>query len=411
MTFRTKYQLTIHLPYLNAILQQHTGYRINRILISLPTEFMKIGVNTRFLLKNKMEGFGWYTYETMLRITQQHPEHEFIFFFDRPFDEKFIFSDNITPVIVHPPARHTILQKIWFDYSITRALKKYECDIFVSPDGYLSLRAELPQLAVIHDLNFEHNPQDVPKDVLKFFKKRFPLFAKKAARICTVSNFSKKDIMETYGISADKIDVTYNGVSPLYKVIEESIKQEIREKHTEGKPYIVFVGAIHKRKNVQRLIEAYKKLKKDEKIPHHLLLVGEPMWNSEAIELEPEMKEFIHFTGHVSINDLAEIMGSATCLAFVSYFEGFGIPLVEAMQSGVPILAGNKTSLPEIGGDAVLYCDPYSVESIQSQLHLLLSDEKLRNSLIEKGLERAKDFSWDYTARDLWLAIGKIIDN
>src|SRR5690554_2062147 len=106
---------------------------------------MRIGINARFLLKNKMEGFGWYTYETMLRITQQHPEHEFIFFFDRPFDQKFIFSNNITPVVVNPPARHPILQIIWFDYAIPRALKKYKCDVFVSTDGYLSLKTDLPQ--------------------------------------------------------------------------------------------------------------------------------------------------------------------------------------------------------------------------------------------------------------------------
>jgi len=358
-----------------------------------------------------MEGFGWYTYETLLRITQQHPEHEFIFFFDRAFDEKFIFSDNITPVVVHPPARHPILQKIWFDYSITRALKKYACDVFISPDGYISLRAELPQLAVIHDLNFEHNPQDIPETVLKFFKKRFPLFAKKAARICTVSNFSKEDIIKTYGIAAEKIDVTYNGVSPVFKIVNEDKQLKIRKKYTQGKPYILFVGAIHKRKNVQRLIEAYKNLKTSENIPHHLLIVGEPMWNSQEIKVDEEMKPFTHFTGHVSLESLAEIMGSATCLAFVSYFEGFGIPLLEAMQTGVPVLAGNRTSLPEIGGDAVLYCNPYSVESIQTQLYLLLSDEKLREDLIKKGLERAKDYSWDFTARDLWLAVEKMIGN
>lgn len=370
---------------------------------------MRIGVNARFLLKNKMEGFGWYTYETLLRITQKHPEHEFIFFFDRPFDQKFIFSDNITPVVVNPPARHPVLQIIWFDYAIPIMLKKYKCDIFVSTDGYLSLKTDLPQLTVMHDLNFEHNPQDLPKNALKFLKKRFPMFAKRADRICTVSQFSKDDIVKTYDIPEEKIDVTYNGVSPVFRVIKEDIKQEIRNQYTNGKPFIVFVGAIHKRKNVQRLIEAYKNLKFENNISHHLLIVGEPMWNSQAIEVEEEMKAFIHFTGHVSLDALAEIMGSATCLAFVSYFEGFGIPLVEAMQAGVPVLAGNKTSLPEIGGDAVLYCNPYSVESIQNQLYLLLSDEDLREELIEKGLKRAKDFSWDYTARDLWNAILKVI--
>lgn len=370
---------------------------------------MRIGINTRFLLKHKMEGFGWYTYETMLRITQQHPEHEFIFFFDRPYDKKFIFSNNITPVVVNPPTRHPILQVIWFDYAIPRALKKYKCDVFVSPDGYLSLKSDVPQLAVIHDLNFEHNPDDLPKHVLKFLKTRFPLFAKKADQICTVSHFSKKDIIKTYKIPEEKIEVTYNGVSPIFKVIEPKEKLKIQQKYTAGNPYIIFVGAIHKRKNIQRLIEAYTQLKAEKAIPHHLLIVGEPMWKSQVVTIDEAMKKYIHFTGYTSLEVLAKVMGSASCLAFVSYFEGFGIPMVEAMQAGVPVLSGNKTSLPEIGGDAVLYCDPYAVESIQNQLYLLLSDEELRTSLIEKGLHRAKQFSWDFTARDLWISIEKML--
>ncbi|WP_417266469.1 glycosyltransferase family 4 protein [Brumimicrobium sp.] len=372
---------------------------------------MRIGINARFLLKNKMEGFGWYTYETMLRITQQHPEHEFIFFFDRPFDQKFIFSNNITPVVVNPPARHPILQIIWFDYAIPRALKKYKCDVFVSTDGYLSLKTDLPQLTVIHDLNFEHNPSDLPKSALKFLKKRFPLFAQRADRICTVSHFSKADIIDTYGIEADKIDVTYNGVSPVFQQIQTEEKIKVQQEFTAGHPYVLFVGAIHKRKNLQRLIEAYSKLKSKGAIPHHLLIVGESMWKSQTIKVDENMKSFIHFTGHVSLDRLAKIMAGADCLSFVSYFEGFGIPLVEAMQSGVPVLAGNLTALPEIGEDAVLYCDPYSVDSITSQLKVILTDKDLRDELIAKGLERAKAFSWDYTARDLWKAVEKIIDH
>ncbi|HZH86418.1 MAG TPA: glycosyltransferase family 1 protein [Brumimicrobium sp.] len=370
---------------------------------------MRIGVNTRFLLKNKMEGFGWYTYETMLRITQQHPEHEFVFFFDRPYDAKFVFSENIIPVVVHPPTRHPILQIIWFDYAIPKALKKYKCDAFVSTDGYLSLKSDLPQLTVMHDLNFEHNPSDLPKNALKFLKKRFPLFARRADRICTVSNFSKNDIVDTYGIPAEKIDVTYNGVSPIFKVIQAEEKIKVQQKYTKGKPYIIFVGAIHKRKNIQRLIEAYSKLKSEGAIPHHLLIVGEPMWKNQTIKVSEDMKASIHFTGHVSLDVLAKIMAGADCLAFVSYFEGFGIPLVEAMQSGVPVLAGDRTSLPEVGGDAALYCNPYSVNSITEKLKLILSDEALREDLISKGLERAQLYSWDYTARDLWLAIEKIL--
>lgn len=369
---------------------------------------MRIGVNARFLLKKKMEGFGWYTYETMSRITRQHPEHEFVFFFDRPYDDSFVFSDNITPVVLPPPARHPILQVIWFDWSIKKALKKHKCDVFVSPDGYLSLTTDVPQLGVLHDLNFEHHPEDLPQGLLKFLKKRFPLFARKAERLCTVSEYSKYDIVKTYGIPEDKIDVTHNGAAEAFKPVRAEERQSTRNKYTEGKPFILFVGAIHKRKNIKRLIEAYKNLKKSTDLAHHLLLVGEPMWKSESIQVEEEFKKFIHFTGHLKLDELAAITGSADCLAFVSYFEGFGIPIVEAMRAGTPVLAGNKTSLPEIGGDAVHYCDPFSVEDIELQLIELLSNKELQETLIEKGLERAKQFTWDNTAKDLWKAIEKM---
>lgn len=369
---------------------------------------MRIGVNTRFLLKHKMEGFGWYTYETMLRITQRHPEHKFIFFFDRAFDEKFIFSENIIPVVVHPFTRHPLLIKIWFDYSIKRALKKYKCDAFISPDGYLSLTTQVPQLAIMHDLNFEHNPEDLPKNSLRFYKERFPLFAKKAARICTVSHYSKEDIVKTYGIDPEKIDVTYNGVSSLFHVLSEKEKAAAREQFVGGNPYIVFVGAIHRRKNLQRLLQAFKIMKETTAIPHHILIIGEPMWRSQQFKIDESIQLFVHFTGHLSIEKLTFAMGGADCLTFVSYFEGFGIPLLEAMKSGVPVLAGNKTSLPEVGGEAAVYCDPYSVRDIKEQLVRLLTDEELRKMQIEKGLVRAKEFSWDKTADALWKAFEKI---
>ena len=178
---------------------------------------MRIAVNTRFLLPKKMEGFGWYTFETISRIVKKHPEHEFYFFFDRPFDKKFIFASNVTPVVLNPPARHPILFKIWFDRSVTKALKKYQCDAFISPDGYLSLKTNVPQLGVIHDLNFEHHPKDIPASALKYLKNYFPKFAQKADRLCTVSEYSKQDIVKSYGIDPKKIDVTHNGVSDIFR--------------------------------------------------------------------------------------------------------------------------------------------------------------------------------------------------
>lgn len=358
-----------------------------------------------------MEGFGWYSYETLKRITQNHPEHQFIFFFDRPFDPKFIFADNIEPVVLRPPARHPVLFKIWFNISVTRALKKYKADLFFSPDGYLSLKTDVPQIGVIHDLNFEHYPEDLPAWPRKYLKTHFPLFAKKAAHIMTVSEFSKQDIVRRYGISPQKITAAYNGASHHFKPLSADDQKLVLKEFTEGFPFIVFVGALHPRKNVVRLLQAFDQFKSATKSETRLLIVGENLWRSKKIQI-PELKYKNHvvFTGHQPIDKLAKIVGAAKFMAFVSYFEGFGIPIAEAMQAGCPVLCGDKTSLPEVGGDAAIYCDPFNLNSISEGLTELDSNDTLRNDLIQKGLERSKLFSWDITAKKIWKEIAKFID-
>ncbi|MFT5779456.1 MAG: glycosyltransferase involved in cell wall biosynthesis [Crocinitomicaceae bacterium] len=374
---------------------------------------MRIAVNTRFLLPTKMEGFGWYTNEIVKRLVQNHPEHTFIFFFDRPYDERFIFGTNVEPVVLKPQARHPILFKIWFNHSVTRALKKHRADIFYSPDGYLSLKTEIPQISVIHDINFEHYPEDLPKSPRVYLRKFFPKFAEKARHIITVSEASKKDICTTYGQPSDKITVSWNGASEVFQPISDSEKQKIRDQYTNGKPFLLFVGALHPRKNLKRLLEAYScLLKSDPDCPYELIIVGEALWKRSGFETEFDeaLKKRVHFTGHLALEQLARVMASATVFTFVPYFEGFGIPLVEAMRSGTPILAGNKSSLPEVGGDAVLYCDPFDVQDIFEKLTQILSDEALRETLIQKGLERSKLFSWDDSAKKVWEVIANSVE-
>ena len=140
---------------------------------------MKIAINTRFLLPTKLEGFGWFTHEVTKRIAEQHPEHEFFFFFDRKYEDKFVYAKNVTPVVINPPARHPFLYYLWFEFGVKRALKKYNIDVFFSPDGYLSLKTEVKQIPVIHDLSFLHYPKDIPFFNRKYVKYFFPKFAKK----------------------------------------------------------------------------------------------------------------------------------------------------------------------------------------------------------------------------------------
>lgn len=373
---------------------------------------MRIAINTRFLLPNKMEGFGWYTYEIVSRMVKNHPEHEFIFFFDRPFDEKFIFADNVTPVVLSPQARHPFLFYLWFEFAIKRALKKYKADLFFSPDGYLSLSSKIKQVAVIHDINFEHNPKDVGWLVRKYLKSFFPKFARKAEHIITVSNYSKTDIVKSYNIHDSKITSIWNGASNEFKQISEKEKRSVQVKYSNGKPYFLFVGALSPRKNLKRLIKAFDTFKTDNpRSDYQLVIVGEELWknSSSDIEISDNIKNQIHFTGHVALKELALIMGGASIFTFISYFEGFGIPLVEAMKCGTPILSGDRTSLPEIADDAALYCNPFNVEEITEKLNELASNVNLQNELSLKGIERSKLFSWDKAADQTWDVINSIL--
>ncbi len=372
---------------------------------------MRIAINTRFLLPDKMEGFGWYTFEIVKRMVENHPEHDFIFFFDRPFDKRFVFGSNVTPIVLNPPARHPVLFRVWFNYSVKRALKKHKADLFFSPDGYLSLKSGVPQIAVIHDLNFEHHPEDIPVSARNYLKKYFPRFAKKAAHIITVSEYSKQDICTTYGIDPAKITVSWNGASDVFRPLDEDEQKLVRSTYADGKKYLLFVGALHPRKNVKRLIEAYSKLvHADTSFPYELVIVGEALWKraDNDLQMDDATKKHIHFTGHLSLEELARVMGSASIFTFVPYFEGFGIPLVESMRCGTPILSGNLTSLPEVAGDAALYCDPMDVDNIAQQLQKLCSDESLRKQLAQRGLERSTQFSWDRSAENVWEVIDQL---
>ncbi|MCO5275040.1 MAG: glycosyltransferase family 4 protein [Flavobacteriales bacterium] len=372
---------------------------------------MRIAVNTRLLLPGKLEGIGWFAQETLSRITAAHPEHQFIYFFDRPYDARFVHAANVTPVVLPPPTRHPLLYRVWFDWMLPPALRKYRADAFLSPDGYLSLRTPVPQLAVIHDLNFEHYPQDLPRAYSRWYRRSFPLFARKAARIVTVSAFSKQDITSTYGIPAEKIDVVHNGISGIYRPLHAAEQGLARKRLTGGLPYFVSIGSLHPRKNIARLLEAFDHVA--DAIPEaRLVVVGEAFWWDErmkAAKTRARHMDKVVFTGRLGQQELHQVLGDALALVFVSYFEGFGIPVAEAMKCGVPVIAANATSLPEVAGDAAIYCDPFSVENIAEAMQRMWQDAALRNKLVATGLERATLFSWDRAAEGLWRSMEHVL--
>lgn len=373
---------------------------------------MKIAVNTRLLIKGNMGGMGWFTYQTMKRITQNHPEHHFFFLFDRKWDDEFIFSDNITPIRLFPPARHPFLWYVWFEKSVTRFLKNNKPDLFLSTDGFLSLGTDVPSVAVIHDINFFHLRANLPYFVKEYYLRYFPRFAEKANRIATVSEYSKNDIVTCYNINPKKIDVVYNGSDEVFEPLSDEQKLEIRQQYAGGNEYFIFIGSLIPRKNLCRMLEAFDLFKKGTGKNHKLIIIGDQLFRfcpARKTHAAMQYKDDVIFAGKLHRSEIKLILAASKALIFVPYFEGFGIPILEAFRCDIPVVAGDRTSLPEVGGDAALYVDPFSIESITNGMKKIDNDDNLRIDLINKGRIQLKKFSWEKSAALLWHTIKKTL--
>ena len=371
---------------------------------------MRIAINTRFLLDGRLEGIGVFTKEVISRMVLSHPEVEFFFFFDRPYDASFVFSDNVTPVVIYPPARHPILWYLWFEWAIPYYLKKHNIDHFFSPDSYLSLRTKIPQTVVIHDLAFEHFPEAIGGMVSAFYSNFLPKYARKAKQIITVSNFTKNDIIEKYGVHSSKIEVTYNAADAKFKPLNSNQQDDVRSEYTNNVPYFLYVGALHPRKNIGRLLQAFDEFKKRTNSETKLLLVGRKAWGNEEMEMvynAMKHKKEVLFTGRVTDENLVKIYASCHALVYVPYFEGFGMPIVEAQACGVPVITSNISSMPEVLGEAGVLVDPFSIESICGAMESLDENVALCDLLVLKGQENLTRFNWQETADTIFNLISK----
>jgi len=371
---------------------------------------MVIAVNTRFLLTDYLEGYGNFIYETFKRITQNHPEHQFIFIFDRPYDERFVFGKNVKAVVTGPAARHPLLWKLWYDIKVPAVLRKYKADVFVSCDGFCSLRTKVPQCLVVHDLAFLHYPSFIKKSHLLFYKRYTPKFLTKAISVATVSEFSRQDIITQYKTDATKIDVVFNGVKEIIQPVSDEDKAATKNKYTDGKEYFVYAGAIHPRKNLMNLLKAFSVFKKRQQTNMKLVLAGRLAWKYESFKEKLKSYKYrndVVMTGYVDDKELFQLIGSAYGMVYPSLLEGFGVPVLEAMQCDVPVITSANSSMQEIAKDAALYVDANSHNNIADKMMLLYKDENLRKELILKGRQIAKQYNWDKTADLLWQNILK----
>lgn len=374
---------------------------------------MRIAVNTRLLHNDYLEGYGYFIYETFRRITLKYPEHEFIFIFDRSFNKKFIFSGNIKPVVTGPPARHPLLWKFWYDVRIPSALRKYQADVFVSCDGICSLATKVPQCIFIRDLSFLHFPSFSKKSHILYYKKYTPKFLGKAKIITTVSEFSKQDILSHFKkTDASKIKVVYSGIKEIFHPTDEKEKEIIKEKYTSGKEFFIYAGAIHPGKNLMNLLKAFSVFKKRQQTNMKLLLAGRITGKNSPFQEKLKTYKYrddVVMTGFIDDQELSKIFGSAYALVYPSLSEDFGVPVLEAMRCGVPVITSGKSPMHEIAKEAALYFDPANYNDIAEKMMLLYKEESLREKLINRGNEVVKQYSWDHTAELLWQSILKTV--
>ncbi len=362
---------------------------------------MKIAINTRFLLSGRLEGIGRYTYEVSRRLVLQHPDDEFLFFFDRPCDPAFLFGPNVRAVVLPPPARHPVLWYIWFEWAVAQALKRHRPGVFFSPDAYLSLRAATPTVMAVHDLAFEHYPGWAPPLVQRYYRHFMPLYCRRAQRILAVSEYTRQDVVGRYGLDGERIAVCGNGCRDGFAPLSDEEKQAVRAEVSGGKPYFLYIGAVHPRKNTHRLIEAFSRFKARCPGPALLLIAGRFAWQTGEVKQAYDnsaCREDIRFTGYVPDEDLPRLLGGALCLVYPSLFEGFGIPILEAMHCDVPVITSDTSSMPEVAGPAARLISPEDIGGLAGAMQEVSESPALRQRLIEAGREQRRKFSWDKTA-------------
>lgn len=277
-------------------------------------------------------------------------------------------------------------------------------DIFHGPCFFVPYSLRCKSVVTIHDLMVLRHPEFLKPEWVVSIRKEISASVRRSDAVIAVSSFTKKEIMELLNIPEERIRVIHNGVSPIFRPIREREKiEEVKAKFGVEGPYLLFVGNIEPKKNIETLIYAYRELRNSTSFKYPLLIAGKKSWHFPAIWKliqQHRMEKDIIFTDVINDDELACLYNGAELFVFPSLFEGFGIPVIEAMACGVTVVTSNRASIPEIADDAALLVDPMNVNDIAHAMYSMLRDDKLRASLRQKGIERAKLFSWEKAARE-----------
>lgn len=364
---------------------------------------MRIGIDARFAVRQPRRGIGTYSINFLKALAALNEQIEFILYIDEDDTEGVLPSGvNIKVRRLHPS-----IYPIWEQLALPVAAKLDKLDFLhaLGNTAPLLLPKRTKLVLSLMDVMFLQTGRfvPIPKTLYQIVGRAYrsilvPFNARSADAIITISDFSRQDILKLInGLSPEKVMSMYLSCDPNFSLSSRSSVMNVR------RPFVLCLGAEDPRKNTLRVVQAYLYALKNYNIEQDLVIIGYNNWEKSAaycLVKSAKAESRVEFLSFISIENLIEMYTQATCLLYVSLYEGFGIPILEAFSCGCPVIASNSTSIPEVGGDAALYVDPRSVTEIAETVAHLCNDPVLQSDLKARGLERARKFSWEKVARE-----------
>ena len=363
---------------------------------------MRIGINALYLLPGRVGGTEVYIRNLVKWLLKIDAENEYFIFINKEsagiFEE---FSPRLNIVMCPIHAQRRPVRVLWEQIALPMQIKKRNIDLLLSAGMTAPFLCPARSVLVLYDLQHVNQPWNFPKVFLFFLKALIYLSAKTSDSIITISEKVKGDIVKHYGIPPERVHAIHIGIDTGSFFIRKPAElKPVMDKYRLPSRFILYPAASLPHKNHERLLEAFKTVKKEEKTLK-LLLTGARDYGYEEIEKkikELDLKDDVIFMGWLPHEDMPAIYCASTLLIFPSLHEGFGMPVIEAFASGVPVVCSDIEPLKEIAEGAALFIDPYNPESIAEGILKVLNDGKLRQELIKNGLERAKKFRWEVLA-------------
>jgi len=350
---------------------------------------MTIGIDTSRVVKPHLTGTEYYSLQLIKAMAKIDSDDQFILYAPKdPMPRLGELGPNFKTKIIPFP-------KLWSQIRLSLEMMTKKPDVLFVPSHLVPIIHPERTVVTLHDLGFKHFPELYPPHEIFYHNWGMNYSARHAKKIIAISEFTKHDLMKTYNIESDKIAVIYEGCNfDLFKPNPVAKK----------KPYIFYIGRLEEKKNVAGMIKAYGILRQEEKIKHQFILAGSPGYNYEKIEAEikklpKDVQKDIILLGYISEEKYVKYLQEADVFFFCTFFEGFGLPIVEAMACGTPVVTSNVSSMPEIAANAALLIDPRKPFEMAAALSNIINNSNVRQSLILKGRVRSKIFTWESCAR------------